>query len=69
MSTGHCHLKGYLFKLELTDDPTCERCLQEEDSATHILCDCEATGHSRFRHMGEFFMKPGDYYDYISFEV
>jgi ribonuclease HI len=23
--TGHCHLKGHLFKLGLTDDPNCER--------------------------------------------
>ena len=28
--TGHCHLKGHLFKLGLTDDSTCERCLQED---------------------------------------
>jgi hypothetical protein len=40
--TGHCHLKGHLFKLRLTDGPTCERCLEEDESATHILCDCEA---------------------------
>jgi hypothetical protein len=39
--TGHCHLKGHLFKLGLTDDPTCERCLQEDESATQILCDCD----------------------------
>jgi hypothetical protein len=26
--TGHCHLKGHLFKLGLTGDPTCEMCLQ-----------------------------------------
>jgi hypothetical protein len=32
--TGHCHLKGHLFKLGLTDDPTCERCLKEDESAT-----------------------------------
>jgi hypothetical protein len=25
---GHCHLKGHLFKLGLSDDPTCEKCLQ-----------------------------------------
>jgi hypothetical protein len=43
--TGHCHLKGHLFKLGLTDDPTCERCLQKDESATHILCDCEAIAH------------------------
>jgi hypothetical protein len=31
---GHCHVKGHLFKLGLTDDPTCERC-PEEESDTH----------------------------------
>jgi hypothetical protein len=46
-----------------TDDPTCERCLQEDESATHILCDCEAIAHLRFRHLGQFFMEPSDFYD------
>jgi hypothetical protein len=45
---GHCHFKGHLFKLGLTDDATCERCLQEDESATHILCDCEAIAHLDF---------------------
>jgi hypothetical protein len=40
--TGHCHLMGHLFELGLTDDPTCERCLEEDESATHVPCDCEA---------------------------
>jgi hypothetical protein len=35
--TGHCHLKGHLFKMGLTDGPTCERCLEEDESATHII--------------------------------
>jgi hypothetical protein len=47
--TGHCHLKGHLFKLGLTDDLTCERYLEE--------------AYFRFRHMGQFFMEPNDYYD------
>jgi hypothetical protein len=34
--TRHCHLKGHLFKLGLIDDPICERCLEEDQSATHI---------------------------------
>jgi hypothetical protein len=34
---GHCHLKGHLFKFGLTGDPICERCLEEDESATHIL--------------------------------
>jgi hypothetical protein len=50
--TGHCYLKGHLFKLGLTDDPICERCLEDE-SATYILCDCEAVAHVRFRHLGQ----------------
>jgi hypothetical protein len=61
--TGHCHLKGHLFKMGLTDDSTFERCLEEDESATHILCDCEAIAYLRFRHLGQFFMEPSDYYD------
>jgi hypothetical protein len=61
--TGQYHLKGHLLKLRLTDDPTCLRCLEEVESATHILCDCEAIAYLRFRHLGQFFMEPSDYYD------
>jgi hypothetical protein len=50
------HLKGHLFKMGLTDNPTCEMCLEEDESATHILCDCEAIANLRFRHLGQFFM-------------
>jgi hypothetical protein len=61
--TGYCHLKGHLFKFGLTNDPICERCLEEYVSATHILCDCEAMAYLRFRHLGQFFMETSDYYD------
>jgi hypothetical protein len=50
--TGHCHLKGHVFKLGLTDDHTCERCLEEDESATHILCDCEAIAHFKISSRG-----------------
>jgi hypothetical protein len=59
--TGHCHLKGHLSKLGLTDDPICERCLEDDESSKHILCGCEAIAYARFRHLGQFFMEP--YYD------
>jgi hypothetical protein len=45
------------------DNPTCERCLEEYESATHILCDCEAITYLKFRHLGQFLMEPSDYYD------
>jgi hypothetical protein len=55
--------KRHLFKLGLTDNPTCERCLEEDKSATHILCDCEAIAYLRLHHLGQFFIEPSDYYD------
>jgi hypothetical protein len=61
--SGYCHLKGHLFKLGLANDPICERCPEEDESATHILCNCEAVAHIRFRHPRQFFMQPSDYYD------
>jgi hypothetical protein len=57
--TGHCHLKGHLFKLGLT----CEQYLEKDESATYILYDCEAIAYLRFSHLGQFFMEPSDYYD------
>jgi hypothetical protein len=61
--TWHCHLKGHIFKLRLTDDPTCEQCLEKDESAIYILCDCKATAYLRFCHLGQLFMEPSDYYD------
>jgi hypothetical protein len=67
--TGHCHVKGHLFKLGLINDPIYERCQEEDESASHILCDCEAVTHIRFRHLGHFFMEPSDYYDAPIYKV
>jgi hypothetical protein len=47
----------------LTDSPTCKRCLEKEESATHILYDCEAIAYLKFRHLGRYFMEPSDYQD------
>jgi hypothetical protein len=41
--------------------PIWERCLEEDESATHVLCDCEAIAYLRFHHLGQFFMEPSDY--------
>jgi hypothetical protein len=61
--TGHCHLKGHLFKLGLVTSLKCNRCKQASETASHILCDCEAVATLRFRHLGCPFMKPGDFED------
>jgi hypothetical protein len=61
--TGHCHLKGHLFKLGLVNSPECNRCNQASETASHVLCDCEASAKLRFRHLVSHFMKPGDFED------
>jgi hypothetical protein len=62
--TGHCHLKGHLFKLRLVNSPECNRCKQASETASHVLCDCEALATLRFRHLGRHFMKPGEFEDF-----
>jgi hypothetical protein len=47
----------------LTNSPTCQKFLEKDKSATDILCDCEAIAYLRFRHLGHYFMEPGDYQD------
>jgi hypothetical protein len=67
--TRYCHLKWHLFKLGLTDDPICERCLEEDESATHIICNSVTIAYLRFRHLGQFSREPSDYYDAPIYKV
>jgi hypothetical protein len=54
---GYDHLKEQLFMLVLADGPTSEQCLENDESATLILCDCEGMAYLRFRNLGQFFME------------
>jgi hypothetical protein len=53
--TGHCHLKGHLSKMGLQDDPICERCLEADESAAHVLCDCEVSSFFKISTPGAVF--------------
>jgi hypothetical protein len=69
--TGHCHLNGHLFKLGLADEPFAKGA-SEKMNQPHIrgiLCNCEAIVYLRFRHLGQFFMVPSDYYDAPIYKV
>jgi hypothetical protein len=61
--TEHYHLKGNLFKLGLVDSPGRERCKQTSEMASHAFCDCEALAVLWFMHLGNNFLKPGDFTD------
>jgi hypothetical protein len=49
--TGHCHLKGHLFKNGLVYSPKCDRCKQASEMASHVLCDHVELATLRFRHV------------------
>jgi hypothetical protein len=48
--TAHCHLKEHLHKLGIAVSPICGRCHNEIQTASHILCDCEALAELIFHH-------------------
>ena len=58
--TGHCHLKGHPFKLELTHSPGCNRFKQASETASHILCYCKVLAILRLRHICQHFKKQDD---------
>jgi hypothetical protein len=47
----------------ITEFVILERCLEKDESAKHILCDCEGIAYLRFFHLGHYLMEPGDYQD------
>jgi hypothetical protein len=56
-----CQFKGHLFKLGLVNSPTCERCHSNEETALHVLCECEALAKVSFCHLVTYFMGPSNY--------
>jgi hypothetical protein len=67
--TGHCHLNGHLFKLGLSNSPIYDRCQEENETATHILCECEALAYLRYRQLGQHLMEPSDYFDVPTYKI
>ena len=58
--TGHCPLRSHLARIGVSDDTSCRLCLEEEESAEHILCECEALAYSRMQHLGKAITTPGE---------
>ena len=46
--TGHCKLNRHMFRLGLSQTEECRLCMEDDETAEHILCNCPAAG--RIRH-------------------
>lgn len=40
--TGHCKLNAHLAKLRIRNDPDCDLCGRENETAKHLSCECSA---------------------------
>jgi hypothetical protein len=51
------------FKTGLTDSPICIRCLEKDETTTHILYECEVIAYFRFHVLDHYFIEPAEYHD------
>ncbi|KAK9500620.1 hypothetical protein O3M35_001855 [Rhynocoris fuscipes] len=57
--TGHCRLNKHMRKERgLAKDDLCRYCLEEEESAAHVLCHCDSLAGLRFRIFGKAYPQP-----------
>jgi hypothetical protein len=61
--TRYCHVNGYLFKVRLIDSASFGKCKQAIETASHAPCDCKALATLRIKHLGQNFLKPGEFED------
>ena len=50
-----------MHKIKLATELTCRKCGGPEESAHHILSECEALVRARFEHLGDFILEPKDF--------
>ena len=60
MLTGHCTLQRHLFLMKMEDDPTCENCLEDEETTEHFLTECPAFARERYNTLGKMFLRQTD---------
>ena len=60
MLTGHSTLQYHLWKMKIEPEPTCEQCLEEEESVEHFLTECPAFSIPRYYTLGNMFLKQKD---------
>lgn len=60
---GHCRLKRHLHIMRVMDDPICRGCLYKEETAAHILCECDFFSAHRFEHLGKHILEPWELVD------
>lgn len=58
--TGHCRLKHHMHRIGLVEDAECRLCMEDDETAAHILCECPAGGRLRHHLLGGATVPLGD---------
>jgi hypothetical protein len=67
--TGHCHLKGHLFKWDWRMIPLVKGASRRKWIGHTYPMWLWSHGSLRFRYLGQFFMEPSDYYEAHIYKV
>jgi len=57
LHTGHNTSRTHLHQTALTDNPLRRRCGAEEETSSHVLCECEDLDLLRHTYLGSFFIE------------
>ena len=60
MITGHAVLNYHLNNMKIEPEPTCDHCLEGDETVEHYICDCEAFAWARQRVFGTPFLDKQD---------
>lgn len=60
MLTGHIRLNEYLKRIGVRDDPDCDYCGRDSESAIHFLCNCPQLSQIRKEIYGYSFLTPSE---------
>ena len=52
--TGHFNFNKHLHTMGLKPNSLCDSCLEDEDTAYHLICLCPSLAHRRFKILGNF---------------
>jgi hypothetical protein len=66
--TSCCHLKEHLYKLGLDGSLNCNRCVENYETALHMLCYCKAIA-GLWYHNFRAHLKPSDYCKVPSYKL
>ncbi|RVE42973.1 hypothetical protein evm_012377 [Chilo suppressalis] len=50
--TGHAHFNRHLFNIGVMDSPLCKGCMEAEETAIHVLLECNGVAEYRAKYFG-----------------